>query len=254
VTELRIRDLHVGYGGDDIVDGVSLTIEGGEVLVVLGHNAAGKSTLLKGVAGLATCRSGFVQIDEVTLDRLPTHGRVRAGLGYVPADRALFNGLTVREHLVIGAYTLGRRERGTRVAAVEQRFGGALGRLRNTLIQGLSGGQKQLVAIGRALVASPRVLLLDEPTIGLSPAVVTEVMEMIDELRAEGLALLVVEQNVATALRHADRAVVLTHGRVTLEGDAAKLLADDSIGAHLVADGDRIEATRDDGEAEEEPR
>ncbi len=228
---LEARDVVAGYEpGVPIVRGASFAVDAGEILVLLGPNGAGKSTLAKAVAGLVRLEGGDVRLGGASLAGVPAHARIRHGLAFVPQTGNVFAGLTVAENLAIAVAVLPRRERGERVAAMLSLFPdlalarrGAAGRL--------SGGQRQMLAIARALVTGPRVLALDEPSAGLSPKLVETVMAKLREVRAGGVAVLLVEQNARAALAVADRAMILAEGRVAHEGAGASLLDDPAVAA-----------------------
>lgn len=212
---LEVRDLVARHGLLTAVDHVTLSVAPGEVLAVIGANGAGKSTLLRAVAGLHRAASGHVVFDGADVTRLSPERRVAAGIVLVPEGRRLFASLTVEENLLVGSYH-GRRGPWT-VARVMELFPWMGERRRQPAVQ-LSGGQQQAVAIGRALVANPRVLLLDELSLGLAPVVVQQIYGTLPELVSGGLAVLLVEQDVRQALRVADRLSCLLEGRQTLEG------------------------------------
>ncbi|MEZ5669428.1 MAG: ABC transporter ATP-binding protein [Alphaproteobacteria bacterium] len=223
VPALAIRGLVVRYGEAPAVDGLDLAVAPGEVLAVLGPNGAGKSTLIKAAMGLVDAAAGSVHVAGTDVSRLPAERRARAGLGYVPEGRRMFPGMTVRDNLLAGA-------RGGR-AAVAQRLAGveallpALAEKAAARAWTLSGGQQQMVAIGRALMTGPRVLLLDEPSLGLSPALVGDVMRHVARIAAAGTAVLLAEQNARAALAVAGRAVLLRRGRIAESAPADAMRA-----------------------------
>jgi branched-chain amino acid transport system ATP-binding protein len=215
---LAIAEVHVTYGNIRAVQGVSLTVRAGEIVTLVGPNGAGKSTLLAAAMGLVRPRSGTITFDGERIDGRPTPWIVRRGMSLVPEGRETLRHMTVRENLRLGAYA--RRDR----SAVESDLEAVLARfapLRPRLGQKagtLAGGEQQMLVIGRALRARPRLLLLDEPSLGLAPLVVAAVFETIRQLRADGVTILLVEQNARQALQIADRAYVLETGAVVLEG------------------------------------
>ena len=231
MTVLAVRDLVAGYEpGLPIVRGASLAVAAGEILVLLGPNGAGKSTLAKAVAGLVRVESGSVTLRGASLLDVPAHARIRRGLAFVPQTENVFAGLTVAENLAIAAAVLPRAERAARVAATEALFPD-LAEARRLAAGRLSGGQRQMLAIARALVAQPAVLALDEPSAGLSPKLVGVVMAKLRDIRDSGVAVLLVEQNARAALSVADRAAILVEGRVAHEGAGAALLDDPQVAA-----------------------
>ena len=224
---LEARDLVGGYGDIRVLWGVSVAVDEGAVTVVLGRNGAGKTSLLKAITGfLPAVESGQVLLDGADISRTAPYGRVRAGIGFVQEGKRIFRRRSVEENLLLGGYTLKRPLVGTGPAlraALErayERFP-VLADRRRAPAGSLSGGQQQMLAIAQALMAGPRVLLLDEPSAGLAPAIAREVFAMVAELRAEGLAILLVEQVVEQALAVADRVVVIDAGRVAAAGPAA---------------------------------
>ena len=218
--------------GLPIVDGASLGVAAGEILAVLGPNGAGKSTFIKAVAGLVPIASGSVWLGSRDITRLPAHQRLGAGLAFVPQTENIFATLTVADNLRIAGDRLAdARQAARQVAALYDMFPD-LARQRMLLAGRLSGGQRQMLAVARALVVSPRVLLLDEPSAGLSPRLVDEVFARLASIRQTGVGIVLVEQNVRAALAVADRALVLVEGRNRHEGPAAGL-ADDPIIADL---------------------
>jgi len=222
---LAIADLHVSYGAVHALQGVSLCVNAGEIVTLIGSNGAGKSTLLRCVSGLVRATAGQVVFDKtVRLDRLPPHTIVREGISQVPEGRQVFANLTVRENLQIGAYQHNDREE---VRATMERAFELFPVLRERQQQSaatLSGGEQQMLAIGRALMARPQLLLLDEPSLGLAPLVVQKIFAIIREINAQGTTILLVEQNAHLALRVANRGYVLQTGRIVLEGSGADLL------------------------------
>ncbi len=204
---LDIRGLEVRRGGAPVLDGFSLDVEGGALVAVVGPNGAGKSTLLQAAMGLLPVSGGFVALAGRDITRLPPEARARAGIGYVPEGRRVFPGMTVRDNFMVAAdcAAAARAERLDRVLAL---FGGLRAKLEDRAWT-LSGGQQQMVAIGRALMTAPRLLLLDEPTLGLAPALAGEVMAQLRRIADEGTAVLVAEQNVAAVKPWADRLVEL---------------------------------------------
>lgn len=219
---LAVERLHAGYEpGLDIVTGASLTLRQGEILALLGPNGAGKSTLVKALAGLVPVRAGSVRLGDDEITALPTHERIGRGLGYVPQSDNVFATLSIRENLELAGFRLGRSLR-ARVEAMLAFFPDLADRPDRPAGR-LSGGQRQMLAIARALLVSPRVLMLDEPSAGLSPRMVGGVLAKLAEIRAGGTSILLVEQNVDAALRLADRAVVLAEGRERHVGAAAEL-------------------------------
>ena len=232
-TLLAAQAVVAGYEpGVPIVDGASLAIGPGEILAVLGPNGAGKSTFVKAIAGLVPIASGTVRLGSADVTRLPAHRRLGAGLAFVPQTENIFATLTVADNLRIAGDRLGdQRAAGRRIEELFARFPD-LGRQRRLLAGRLSGGQRQMLAVARALVVSPRVLLLDEPSAGLSPKLVDEVFAGLRAIRATGIGVVLVEQNVRAALAVADRALVLVEGRNRYEGPAAGV-ADDPIVAEL---------------------
>ena len=221
---LEVRDLHVYYGEIHALKGISFDVSAGEIVTLLGNNGAGKTTTLKTLSGLLTPRRGDVRLDGASLLGAPPHGIVASGITHVPEGRRIFNRLTVVENLEMGAYI--RSDRG--VAPDMERVFGVFPRLkeRRTQIAGtLSGGEQQMLAIGRALMSSPRLLLLDEPSLGLAPLVVGRIGEIITEINRQGTTVLLIEQNTTMALEVASRAVVLDLGQVSLTGTAAELAA-----------------------------
>jgi branched-chain amino acid transport system ATP-binding protein len=222
---LEIRDLSVRYGAAPALWGVALDIADGELVCVLGPNGAGKTTLVNAVAGLHAAAGGRIAIDGEDITRLPAHRFCAAGIAVVPEGRRLFTGMTVRENLELGSYApAARRAREQSLEYVCTLFPAVREKLASPA-GALSGGQQQMVAIGRALMARPRLLLLDEPSLGLSPLIVVAMFDAIREVNAAGTAVLLVEQNVKMALDAADRAYLLEEGRVVGEGEPEALLA-----------------------------
>jgi branched-chain amino acid transport system ATP-binding protein len=229
---LQLDDLRVHYGKVEALKGVSCTVAEGEVVTLIGANGAGKTTTLKAISGVVPMSSGRIVFDGRDISGVPAHQRVEMGICQAPEGRGIFPGMTVTENLEMGAYARrgGRRAYLSDLARVFDLFP----RLRERQRQAggtLSGGEQQMLAIGRALMAGPKVLLLDEPSMGLAPRLVTQIFEIIREINAQGTTILVVEQNAAQALQRAHRAYVLETGRVVKTDSADKLLADPSVRA-----------------------
>jgi branched-chain amino acid transport system ATP-binding protein len=227
---LELRDVHVRYGRVHALRGVSLAVEPGEIVAVLGANGAGKSSLLKAVIGLEPTSGGRIELDGADITSWPPSRRVRHNLVLVPEGRRIILSLTVHENLLMGAFPRSdTRAVEAEIAAIYERFPNLAGR-RHLPASVLSGGEQQMLAIGRGLLANPRLMMLDEPSLGLSPRLTNEVFALIAELnRARGLAILLVEQNTHKALELADRAYVLELGRKVMEGSPRELRADPSL-------------------------
>jgi branched-chain amino acid transport system ATP-binding protein len=225
---LEVRDLSVRYGKVEAVRGVSLRVERGRIATVIGPNGAGKTTLLGAAAGLLPRAGGTVTFDGIPLADGAVEEAVGRGLALVPETRELFAGMTVEDNLALGAFARRRAGRGDRAALRDEVFAvfPRLRERRRQLAATLSGGERQMLALGRALMSRPRLLLLDEPSLGLAPLVVREILRTISALRERGVSILLVEQNARAALRIADDAWVLEGGEVTLAGPAAALARD----------------------------
>jgi len=227
---LRLEDVHVYYGHVHALKGITLEVAPGEIVTLIGANGAGKSTTLRAISGLVPVRSGQILFDGEPLNGVAAHKIVHRGIAHAPEGRQIFSTLTVDENLALGAYVLGgnraaierNRERVfalfPRLAERRQQLGGTL-----------SGGEQQMLTIGRALMANPRLLLLDEPSLGLAPLLVRLIFDTIREINAQGVTVLLVEQNARAALKIAHRAYVLETGKIALAGSAAALLADERV-------------------------
>ena len=227
---LDVRDVYAGYGGTLILHGVSLTAAAGEIVTVIGPNGSGKSTLMKSIFGLVKPASGSVMCEGDDVTGWAPESLVRRGVGYVPQVDNVFGGLSINENLEMGAYTVSGGC-ADRLAEVYELFPVLAGRKRERA-GNLSGGQRQLLALGRALMVRPRLLLLDEPTAGLAPAAVQAVLTHITEINRSGVTMVLVEQNAIAALKMSDRAYVLARGENQLEGKGQALLDDPEVG-HL---------------------
>jgi ABC-type branched-subunit amino acid transport system ATPase component len=215
-----------GYGGIRVLDGIDLEAEAGRLTAIVGPNGAGKTTLLKALSGLIA-REGDVRLDGALLPREPA-AIVARGLGHVPEGRQLFPLMTVRENLELGAWRVSRRERGARLAEVLRLFPKLAERSRQ-LAGSMSGGEQQMLAVGRALMGRPRLLMLDEPCLGLAPRLVDELLGLVRRLHDDGVTVLLIEQNVAKALAIAEDAYVLERGSVVLRGSARSVLESDRV-------------------------
>ena len=215
---LEVRDLAVGYGGAPAISDIDLDVGEAEIVSVIGPNGAGKSTLINAIAGLLPWQKGSLHFGGVDLDTVAPHQVCDQGIALVPEGRRLFPGMSVEENLDIGCYRLAARKQ--RQQGLERAYTlfPVLHERRYQLAGTLSGGQQQMVAIARALMAQPRLLLLDEPSLGLAPAVVAEMFNVIRVIQQEGMAILLVEQNVGQAMEIADRAYVLEEGRIVASG------------------------------------
>jgi branched-chain amino acid transport system ATP-binding protein len=220
---LEVESIHTYYGKSHVLRGVSLRVERGETVALLGLNGAGKTTTIRSILGLTPARSGSIKFKGVEIRGMPTHQIAKMGIGYVPEGRLMFGALTTLESL-----QLAERGNGKDAWTIErtfQRFP-KLAELRNRKSGRLSGGEQEMLAIGRALVGNPDLLLVDEPSQGLAPIIVREVYKIIQDLRAHGVAVLLVEQNALMALREAQRAYVIDDGRIVYDGDAEHLRRD----------------------------
>jgi branched-chain amino acid transport system ATP-binding protein len=224
---LTMRDVQAGYGSASVLHGVSLDVAEGETVALVGANGAGKSTLLKTISGLVRVRAGDIVFDGAPLATLSGPQRVRRGIAHVPEGRDVFGGLTVEENLRLGAYAV-RRDAGAhdidkRLTDVLERFPVLRERLDRPAAE-LSGGQQQMLAIGRGLMARPRLLLLDEPSLGLSPSLVERIFAILRDLRGAGISVLIAEQNARMTLAVADRGYVLENGSIVAHGSGSELL------------------------------
>ena len=228
---LDVAGIETFYGETQALFGVSLTIGEGEVVALLGPSGAGKTTTLRSILGLTPARRGAITFDGSDITRWPTHEIARLGVGWVPDDRRIFPTLTVARNLSIA-----RKRTRFRAWSLGEMFGvfSALDHLMARECENLSGGEMQMVAISRALLGAPGLVLFDEPSQGLAPKIVQDVMATVSRLRDAGISALVVEQNAATALRVSDRAYVMDRGRIAHEGPAAELLADDALRTGLL--------------------
>ncbi len=225
---LAIRGLHAGYGTTEVLRGVDLTVDQGEIVAVLGSNGAGKSTLNRTISGVLRAWNGTIKFQDTAIERERPSVIVARGLIHVPEGRRIFPNMTVRENLDLGAYRRARARRKTnrsRVFSIFPRLAERQGQRAGTL----SGGEQQMLAIGRGLMAEPRLLILDEPSLGLSPLLVEELFTLIKTINAEGIAVLLVEQNVVQSLEVAQRAYILDNGMFVLQGSAADLGNDSNL-------------------------
>lgn len=226
---LEVKDIEVYYGMIQAIKGVSFEVNEGEVIALIGANGAGKTTILHTVTGLLSPGSGSVFFEGKDITKVPAHKIVSLGVAHVPEGRRVFAELSVYENLKMGAYTRkDKNEIEQTLAMVYDRFP-RLKERKNQLAGTLSGGEQQMLAMGRALMSHPKIILMDEPSMGLSPILVNQIFEIIEEVSRGGTTVLLVEQNAKKALSIADRAYVLETGKVVLNGDAKDLLNDDSI-------------------------
>jgi branched-chain amino acid transport system ATP-binding protein len=238
---LELRDVHVRYGSIRALQGVSLRIEQGELVALIGSNGAGKTTTLRTISGLLRASEGSITFEGAEIGRAPTDRIVSLGIGHCPEGRRIFGGLTVRENLILGAVS--QRDRGAVAAELDNVFT-LFPLLKERLGQAggtLSGGEQQMLAISRALMSRPRLLLLDEPSLGLAPLMVERIFATIAELKAQGRTILLVEQSVHHAFDVADRVYVMETGRITLDGPADALRRDPKVEqSYLGAGGVRL--------------
>jgi len=230
VALLEVKDLHVFYGNIEALKGISISAEAGQIVAILGGNGAGKTTTLRAVSGLLRPRSGSVIFNGKNLVGMSAHNVVSLGLSHVPEGRRIFNVLTVEENLNLGGYLIRSKralvkERKEAVYALFPR----LAERRLQLAGTLSGGEQQMLAIGRAMMSEPKVLMLDEPSLGLAPILAKSVLRTVREIASRGTTVLLVEQNARQALAIAQRAYVIEVGRIVLEGDAADLAKDERV-------------------------
>jgi len=222
---LSVENLTSGYGRIEALHGISIEVRAGEIVTLIGANGAGKSTLLRAISGVQPVSAGSIRFDGKSIDRLAAHARVTLGIAQVPEGRQLFAPLSVEDNLKLGAWS----RRGTNfwpdLARIYELFP-MLASLRAAVAGTLSGGQQQMLAIGRALMAKPRLLLFDEPSLGLAPILVDQILHIVRSLKDEGLTMLLIEQNARAALAIADRAYVLETGRITVSGTAAEIQSD----------------------------
>ncbi len=228
---LELEDLHVHYGMVEALKGVSFTVDAGEVVALIGANGAGKTTTLKTISGVRPVTSGRILLEGKDISTVPAHKRVQLGISQSPEGRRIFPGMTVLENLEMGAYHRGTAKKAALGPDLDRVFG-LLPRLAERRSQSggtLSGGEQQMLAIGRALMARPQVLLLDEPSMGLAPKLVTQIFAIVSEINQQGTTVLLVEQNAAQALARSHRAYVLETGRVVKSGAASELLGDEAV-------------------------
>ena len=225
---LAVNDIHVYYGSIHAVKGVSLEVNEGEIVTLIGANGAGKSTVLNTISGLLHPRGGPVTFMGQDLKGVPPHKLVARGMAQVPEGRRIFLQMTVEENLEMGAYTQSKASIDGSIEDVYRRFP-RLQERRKQIAGTLSGGEQQMLAMGRALMSHPRLLMLDEPSMGLAPILVEQIFDIIRELHAAGTTILLVEQNAQAALSVADRAYVLETGRISLSGTGAELMASDKV-------------------------
>lgn len=241
---LEVQDLHVSYGPVPAVRGIDLSVASGEAVALLGRNGAGKTTTLRALAGLLPPDKGTIAFEGSDIAAVPAERRVRLGIALVPEGRGMFPQLTVRENLAVGAY--GRRLRAREVGSEVDRVTGHFPRLQERLKQSagsLSGGEQQMLAVARGLMAAPRLLLLDEPSLGLAPVIIEQLYGQFASLQRDGLTILVVEQYVEVALGFVDRAYVLDKGLVALTGSAAELASSPGlVEAYLAAAPEEVHA------------
>ena len=233
---LEVRDLRVAYGQIEAVRGITFAVEPGQVVALIGSNGAGKSTTLRALSGLLRPAGGEVRFDGARLDHLKAHDIVALGVAHAPEGRRLFGRMTVRENLDLGAYRRRDGEVAADVAMVYDLFP-VLAERRDQAAGTLSGGEQQMLAIARALMSRPRLLMLDEPSMGLSPLVMRTIFETLAELKARGTTLLLVEQNAQAALALADAGHVLETGRIVLSGTAADLLREPNVRRAYLGEG-----------------
>jgi branched-chain amino acid transport system ATP-binding protein len=225
----EVRNLAAAYGDVQALWDISLEVRAGEIVVLIGSNGAGKTTLMRAIAGLHRPQAGSITLDGVALHALPGHRIVERGVILVPEGRRLFDGMTVQDNLELGAYTRkARQARGRTLARVFEIFP-MLAERRQQRARTMSGGQQQMLAIGRALMGLPRLLLLDEPSLGLAPLVVRQIFDVVKTINGEGVTVLLVEQNARMALELAQRAYVIEQGRIVGMGTGAELLHNDDV-------------------------
>ena len=229
-TLLRVEDLKIYYGSIEALKGISLTVDEGEIVTVLGANGAGKSTLLRAISGLLPIRSGKIKLDDQELNKVKAFKIVMGGISHVPEGRKVFGTLTVDENLNLGAYTR-RKDKKNIMESKEKVYGlfPILKARRNQLSGTLSGGEQQMLAMGRGLMSTPRILLLDEPSLGLAPLLVKQIFQIIREINKQGISILLVEQNARKALSIADRGYVLETGNITISGQASDLKSNQKV-------------------------
>ena len=225
---LRLEDVSVSYGMIDALKSISLTIEQGEIVALIGANGAGKSTTLMSISGVTALRSGRIWYEGSTISGYPAHKIVQMGVSQVPEGRRIFPRMTVRENLEMGAFSRAKQELANDLGRAFEMFP-VLSERSDQLGGTLSGGEQQMLAIGRALMSRPRLLLLDEPSLGLAPIIVTRIFKIIKEINQQGTTILLVEQNAKAALRLAHRAYVMETGRIVMQGEAAVLEKDPGI-------------------------
>jgi branched-chain amino acid transport system ATP-binding protein len=243
-TVLRIDNASVAYGQITAVRDVSLNVNDGEIVTIIGSNGAGKTSLLNAISGALPLKSGDILLDDKKISRLPSHKIVKLGLAYIPEGRQIFGAMSVQDNLTMGAYiqcskkrfsSLGysgwfmrRQDVQANLETVYKMFPILKERLKQKA-GNLSGGEQQMLAIGRALMSSPKMILLDEPSLGLAPNLVREILKLIVRLRDEGITILLVEQDANAALKIADRGYVMERGSITIEGTARELLGNDRV-------------------------
>ncbi len=226
---LEIRNLEVYYGMIQAIKGISFDVNEGEVIALIGANGAGKTTILHTITGLLSAKTGTIHFEGQDIAKVPGHKIVSMGMAHVPEGRRVFAQLSVLQNLKMGAYTRkNKTEINETLEAIYKKFP-RLEERQNQLAGTLSGGEQQMLAMGRALMSHPKIILMDEPSMGLSPIFVNEIFEIINEVSASGTTVLLVEQNAKKALSIADRAYVLETGNIVIDGKASELLEDDSI-------------------------
>jgi branched-chain amino acid transport system ATP-binding protein len=245
---LELKAVSVGYGRNRVLQNVDLTLERGEIVTLLGANGAGKSTLAKSISGLMRTEAGTILLDGEPIETLPPAERLRRGIAHVPEGRQIFSGMTVAENLALGAYASPGQDHSERLQFVWTLFPILRERMQD-LAGNFSGGQQQMLAIARGLMSKPKILLLDEPSLGVAPLLVSEIFRLIVSLRAQGITILLAEQNARQALSIADRGYVFVNGKITLSGSSKDLLNSPEIAERYLGMGSATEVSEAAGAA-----